>query len=243
MEDEEFEYQYDAGQTSTILVELDLSTLNGIKRDLPPRKYGSRRKTAATGADEDEDEHDANDEDADINDTQPEVTEQRQKGITNSLQVLELDSPNPMVAYKGNFYSCAWHDMIGTNMFYSLPHQGIEHTPMRQTRDCNLLGTSRVKLVGQRAKAYETASARKRQRIDNDASVRQDTRATLSHGGSQSDAEPRPAKAHPATDAHEQADFLAKLMQIQRSRQTTSNGTSLVDRNDTTIENGPPPLS
>ena len=240
MADEEFEYQYDASETSTFLVELDLSTLNGIKRDMPNRKYSNRRRKAAAEVEEDEEERDANDEDdADFDETRPESSEHRQRGVNNTLQFLDLASSNPMVAYKGNFYSCTWHDMIGTNMFYSLPHQGIEHTPERQTRAYNLLGTSRVKLVGQRAKVYETASARKRQRIDNDPPVRQNTKAALSHGGSQSDAEPRPAKPDSATDAQEQADFLAKLTEIQRSRQTTSDGTSLVDRNETTIVDAP----
>lgn len=234
MADEEYEYQYDASETSTFLIELDLSTLNGIKREVPNKKYGNRRKAAATEADEDEDDRDGNDEEAaDLNEPLPEASSRPPKGVNNNLQILELDSVNPMVAYKGNFYSCAWHDMIGTNMFYSLPHQGIEHTPVRQTRDYNLLGTSRVKIIGQRAKVYETTSARKRQRIDGDSSVRQNTEPTPNNGASQSDAEPHPAKANHATEAQEQADFLAKLMEIQRSRQTTSDGTSHVDRNQT----------
>lgn len=234
MADDEYEYEYDTSQTSTFLVEVDLSTLNGIKRDIPVKKYGKRRKEAMNEANDDDEERDDNDDD----DAAPDPTAREASGppqpqANNSLQFLELDRLNPMVAYKGSFYSCAWHDMIGTNMFYSLPHQSIAHTPVRQTREYNLLGTSRVKLVGQRAKVYETTSDRKRQRIDDGPSVRQNANATPN---SQSDADPRPDKANPVAEVQEQANFLAKLADIQRSRQTTSDGTSLVDRD------GPPIL-
>lgn len=227
MEHDEYEYQYDATDTSTFLVELDLSTLNGIKRDMPRKQYNKRRKKAGLGDDEDDEDRDDNvEEDDDVDEAMAGAAEARQKPDKGNLQVLDFDSLNPIVAYKGNFHSCTWHDMIGTNMFYSLPHQGIAHLPLRSTREYSLLGTSRVKLIGQRAKVSERASARKRQRIgDEPLSSQQE-----SPGPGQSDNEPRHAKVDSARqEIQEQTSFLEKLMEIQRSRQATSSGTSLVD--------------
>jgi hypothetical protein len=212
MEDDEYEYQYDANETSTFLVELDLSTLNGIKRDAPKRRYAKRQRKDDIVLDEAEEPDDGNAEDeADLDQPLLAAPGAQATSSKDSLQILEGDSINPIVAYKGKFYSCTWHDMIGTNMFYSLPQQGVG-----TTRDYDLLGTSRVKLVGQRAKVTEKASSRKKQRVGHETNS------------------PVPGSAvdSAATERQEQIDFLAKLKAIQESRQTTSNGASLVDHQD-----------
>ena len=240
MADDGYEYMYDTNETSTFLVELDLSTLNGIKRDVP-RPYYKRRKTARGDAEDDDEERVVVEDEADLDQPSPTVTEPPPKRAKD-LQILEGDSLNPIVAYKGNFYSCSWHDMIGTNMFYSLPHQGIDHVPMRSTRDYNLLGTSRVKLVGQRAKASETTASRKRQRVGTTAASKQNESTLLGSGVDQSDPEASPVPIDRApTELQEQTTFLQKLAAIQQARQTTSNGTSLVDHQVTSDVQASPP--
>lgn len=221
MADDEYEYQYDTNEPSTFLVELDLSTLNGIKREVPKRQYNKRRKKAAAGVDEDEEDRDCNlEDDVDHDQDTLAAAEQDSAKAKDTTQILEGDSLNPIVAYKGNFYSCTWHDMIGTNLFYSLPHQGIAHVPLRSTREYNLLGTSRVRLVGQRAKVTERPSARKRQRVDTESALT-----------GPDDGQSKTEAGHVKIDAEiqEQIDFLEKLKAIQRSHQATGHGTSLAD--------------
>ncbi|ETN39337.1 uncharacterized protein HMPREF1541_05560 [Cyphellophora europaea CBS 101466] len=232
MAEDEYEYQYDANETSTFLVELDLSTLNGINRGNLPKKTDNRRRKVAPGIDEDDGEDSDSNADSITGPAEdgPDAANHRDRHSKHGLQVLELHSMNPMVSFKGDFYSCAWHDLIGTNMFYSMPHQDIGHAPLRSTKDYNLLGTSRVKLVGQRAKVYEKASARKRQRVDQNPGARQDGNGSEEVLTTQSVVGASLTPADPASETREQADFLQKLRMIQQSRQTTSNGTSLADR-------------
>jgi hypothetical protein len=220
MADDEYEYLYDTNETSTFLVELDLSTLNGIKRDMP-RQYHKRRKYARSGADEDDEDGDGGVEDqADPDQTAPAAEASRPTRAKNDIQILEANSLNPIVSYKGNFYSCTWQDLIGTNMFYSLPHQGIEHVPLRSTRDYDLLGTSRVKLVGQRAKVSEKAASRKRQRVGTEAASKQNESTPPGSGTRQSETEAGTVKSDSMpVETQEQTAFLDKLMAIQSSRQ------------------------
>jgi hypothetical protein len=230
MADDEYEYQYDTNESTTFLVELDLSTLNGIKREVPKRQYNKRGKKTAAGVNEDDEDLDGNDEDVDRDQDVPTTAESGPAKAKGMVQILESDSLNPMVAYKGNFYSCTWHDMIGTHMFYSLPHQDIAHVPLRSNQDYNLLGTSRVKLVGHRAKVTERPSARKKQRLTTEIASRSklhDSSFTSSDNG-QSHTEAGPANVD--ADIQEQTDFMEKLKAIQKSREATSNGTSHVER-------------
>lgn len=73
------------------------------------------------------------------------------------IQVLELHSHNPVISYQNQLYSCTWSDMIGTNMFFSKHNDEVDS--LRSTEEYDLLGTSRIKLIGKQAKA--TAKPRK----------------------------------------------------------------------------------
>jgi TFIIIC subunit triple barrel domain len=68
------------------------------------------------------------------------------------IQVLELGSHNPVISYQNEIYSCTWSDMIGTNMFFSEHDEEMEADPLRSAEDYDLLGISRVKLIGRKAK-------------------------------------------------------------------------------------------
>jgi hypothetical protein len=68
------------------------------------------------------------------------------------IQVLELGSHNPVISYQNEIYSCTWSDMIGTNMFFSERDEEMEADPLRSAEDYDLLGISRVKLIGRKAK-------------------------------------------------------------------------------------------
>ena len=205
-EDCEYEYEYDPNEMSTFLVELDLATLNGIQRGSVQRgagrskkRYRTKRTEAAEAAEalaEDGQDDGASDTCLD-GDTQP----RRKQASSSSLQVLDLNTSTPFVAHKGDFYSCAWHDVIGTDMFFAPPHQKMSDQPMRSNADYQLLGTSRIRLVGSKARVVEREQARKKQRGDSDL---------LGESG--------------LGAAQEQNIFLQKLAEIREARQIANQG-------------------
>ena len=67
---------------------------------------------------------------------------------SNSVQILDFESPNPIVSYQNEVYSCTWSDMIGTNMFFT-----PQTDPWSESEEpVKLLGMSRVRLIGHKAK-------------------------------------------------------------------------------------------
>lgn len=219
MADDEYEYEYSTSETSTFLVELDLTTLNGIKRDStarrrtrPKRPRKNKRRQQEDGEADDQSSH-AEEDEAEVGDEDPDaVRDDRKRDTEVSFQVLDLGTANPIVAYKGDFYSCAWHDVIGTEMFFALPHEELNHTPLKSSKEYQLLGTSRIKLVGRKAKVLSKAQARKKQQ----------TRVAAADGEQQQNEASTPDSDYNAA-VREQGDFLQKLMEIQQARRAQSS--------------------
>jgi hypothetical protein len=88
-------------------------------------------------------------------DTPARIAESDQDGFhpfESRVQILELDSVNPIVSYQGEVFSCIWSDMVGTNMFFTHPETTDATEALRSADDYNLIGMSRIKLLGHRAK-------------------------------------------------------------------------------------------
>jgi hypothetical protein len=219
-EENEYEYVYSNDETDTCLIQLDLSTLNDSRHErLKGRDKANARQSKAAAAAQSDGETDDIDADEDSNSAQPTAT--AKPTSTPSLQILDLHTQNPIVAHRGAFYSCAWHDLLGTDMFFAPPHQpALEatHTPLRKTNNYNLLGTSRIRLVGRRAKvstkrtaASIGTAANKKARLEGVAREASERNNELEH---EADAEdPRTAAVRAQTD------FLERLRLVQETRQ------------------------
>ncbi len=72
--------------------------------------------------------------------------------FSSRVQILDLSTSNPIISYRGQVFSCTWTDVIGTNMFFAQPGMSEEVEPLRSKDNYDLLGISRIKLAGQRAK-------------------------------------------------------------------------------------------
>ena len=77
----------------------------------------------------------------------------------SSVQILDLDSGNPIISHEGQVFSCTWSDMVGTNLFFTDPAITTDAQPLRSTSNYDLIGTSRIKLVGHRAKMTKKKSS------------------------------------------------------------------------------------
>lgn len=71
------------------------------------------------------------------------------------IQIMDLHSPNPIVSYGNQMFSCSWADMIGTElMFTRSSEREPSSTPplWRNEEDgSELLCANRVRIVGQKA--------------------------------------------------------------------------------------------
>lgn len=138
---------------------------------------------------------------------------------TDTVELVEIDSTNPLISYKAQVYSCTWTDMVGTNMFFSQPSEEVVSDPLRSTEEYDLIGTSRIKLAGHRARLVSKPKSRKRR------------------GSHAADSDPIDSDSHdsPPDDAkvkeqkQKQALFLERLSSAKRARGETDNVTTVLD--------------
>ena len=133
------------------------------------------------------------------------------------IQILELHSYNPIISYQNEVYSCTWSDMIGTNMFFG--KHDDEADALRATDDYDLLGTSRIKLTGRKAKM--TNRPGQRGMYKNTAEDLEDQGIDLMSGKSLGGL--RSVNATINRDIKKQAKFLERLMDAKRARGEKDN--------------------
>lgn len=125
-----------------------------------------------------------------------------------SLQILDLSSGNPIVAYDGEVYSCKWADMIGTNMFFANPQDVPLYESELSTAEYDMIGMSRIKLVGTKTKLTP---------------IQQSVVSGHSVPAGQSLGTIRRNNAKVNADLRKQASFLEQLMNIKKDRGETDN--------------------
>ena len=141
------------------------------------------------------------------------------------IQILELHSHNPVISYENEVYSCSWSDMIGTNMFFSMHLDDPPTAPLRSTEDYDLLGTSRIKLVGRQATVLNKTRPRGSKRAsvagENLSESLQDEEPEKMNGSSLGDLHLRNPSRN--KDLKRQAAFLENLMNVKRAKGQTDN--------------------
>ena len=136
----------------------------------------------------------------------------------SEIQILELESYNPVVSYQNEVYSCTWSDVIGTNMFFTEHDEETTADPLHATEDYDLLGISRIKLIGRKAK------------LTNKPGTSEGYRNTADNVEEERD--PRPGKgfgslrsSNPVVNRErkKQAKFLENLMDAKRAKGQIDN--------------------
>jgi hypothetical protein len=137
----------------------------------------------------------------------------------SEIQILELQSCNPVISYENEIYSCTWSDMIGTNMFFSEHDDDMDVDLLCSTEDYDLLGTSRIKLIGRKAKLTDKPG-RKRE-YSNTAKDVQDEEMDLRSGKGLGTL--RSSNPVINRERKKQAKFLENLMDAKRAKGQTDN--------------------
>lgn len=180
--------------------------------DLPDKRNTKKPKTSNLEGRTSIANNEATDPTPDVNaEDGPEDVPAMQYGI----QFLDLHTGNPIVSFKGDAYSCAWTDMIGTNMFFSQPKETPLYDPEISTNDFDMIGISQIKLVGNPIKVtsipQDAAASTTKTPTRNEASA-----TPLQSGKSLGTIRRSNAKVN--ADLRKQANFLEQLMNIKKNR-------------------------
>jgi len=140
----EWEYEYDPEEVDTYYVTLDLTS------HLLPTLRGKGNNTAKP------DTKPADRKSDEVSQQLVEGVEISQKGHTqqeqskNPLQIIDLQSDNPLIAYNKQLYSCSWATDVGTSVFLSAPSENLdlEYNPLRSFKTFDLVGTTSARLMG-----------------------------------------------------------------------------------------------
>jgi TFIIIC subunit triple barrel domain len=145
----------------------------------------------------------------------------------NDIQILDLHGQNPVISYQNQIYYCTWSDLIGTAMFFTKAEAGVEEEAVLSTSDVRLINTSRVKLIGQKAKLVGKPRRKRRRQVEEDSSeaiLAEDVYdQDLSVVSGKSLGEIRTSNPKINADIKRQANFLEKLMDVKRARGESDN--------------------
>lgn len=67
------------------------------------------------------------------------------------VQILDLHSENPVVAYGNQIFSCSWADQLGTELLLTAPDEIPDGVALTRGKDFNLVAANRVKILGHKA--------------------------------------------------------------------------------------------
>ncbi|KAF2807623.1 uncharacterized protein BDZ99DRAFT_499967 [Mytilinidion resinicola] len=158
-DDDEWEYEYDENETEEFYVTLDLSGIlptgqEGIdpayipSEDRPrtgrPSYKKTKSKTTVTAASRLAAQASA-----------PELAPQSETDTLDSsrIQIVDLHTSTPLIAYQGQLLSCHWASTVGTDMLFAKqdPDADSHHAPLRTVAPFDLLGLSSTKLMASTA--------------------------------------------------------------------------------------------
>jgi hypothetical protein len=150
-QDDEWEYEYDQDETEDFYITLDMSNvpsndtsgLGFVHARLASRPLRLQSKLRQDMV--------RRPEGMVTNPTNPEETAAESTG---EMQIINLDTQNPLAVYNGQLLSCKWASTIGTDMFFVKSGSGAEagEQPLRSLPAVDLLAISSTKLVAKTAR-------------------------------------------------------------------------------------------
>lgn len=152
----------------------------------------------------------------------------------DDIQILDLHGQNPVISYQNQIYYCTWSDMIGTAMFFSKAEAGTEEAALMSTNDFHLINTSRIKLLGQKAKLAGKPGRKRRRPLDDNSSyaicagIESEDDNSLANGKGLG--EIRTSNPKTNADIKRQAAFLERLMDVKRAKGESDNVRTVFSR-------------
>ncbi|KAJ6141670.1 hypothetical protein N7470_010060 [Penicillium chermesinum] len=213
---DDYEYEYHESETESFYLNLDLTSINGLLR--PPR---SRQVDVPLPSEEDPTPYDPQG-DRFFDDGAPLDGPEASTLSTERIQVLGLDTCNPVVSYYNQIFSCSWADQIGTELIFSHPEEdaGLGHDqtcpPLQQGPAFHLIAANSVKLLGRKANiASSTGPA-----LVPEANPPANSISTDSSLASTQEPTPNAVPRRPEPPSH-QAAFIQRLQALKAAKGQT----------------------
>ena len=84
------------------------------------------------------------------------ANERQENDANSTFQIIEFDSAEPLVSYKGHVFRCSWRTGLGTDLLFSAPDvkpEGVK--ALIEDSKFNLLAATNIKLIGHAAELTE----------------------------------------------------------------------------------------
>ncbi|KAI8963785.1 hypothetical protein F5Y11DRAFT_346235 [Daldinia sp. FL1419] len=183
-EDEsEWEYEYSKTETETFYVTLDLSQADFTSRDAsvinrPGYRGGEKAERAKLYMNKrmsPDNEFENSDEERDIShNPKPQEPQSVGDGDDHEVQILDLETTNPIISYKGRVYSGQWNQNVGTELLITKRDPDNPLPAIRSLGDgVDLLAASCARINVKEKQLKPKDAAMKRQRDLNAARERQ----------------------------------------------------------------------
>ncbi|KKK12190.1 hypothetical protein ARAM_003813 [Aspergillus rambellii] len=214
-EDSDYEYEYHDTETETFYLNIDLTTHHGPIR--PARRRhdpSSSTATATTGPPSAPSAH--------TDDQDPAIASSESDNVSaERVQILGLHTANPIISYQNQIFSGSWADQIGTELFFSRPGQDAsfdpdaaaptEVTPLKHTKDFDLIAANSVKILSRKATLISSSSSGGQ--VQNHPDPLQQPLETSSA--------PETPGVYKPDHQSNQARFLGRLMELKKRRGET----------------------
>ena len=158
-----------------------------------------------------------------VGEPEAETPKENEESGRDDIQILDPASLNPIISYRGQYFTCTWSDMIGTNMFFTQPSEELPSAePLLRGTDFNLQGVSRIKLIAQRSKVVAQPGPRKRARAT-DEEPHSETEQEGEAVNGKALGTLRSNNAATNIEIRKQASFLERLIDIKRKKGEKDN--------------------
>ena len=147
------------------------------------------------------------------------------------IQILDFHSPNPIVSYQNQIYSCEWTSTIGTDVLLTAPEPNEPHPVLRQGPGVSILAATNLKLSGRpvQLESRQPTSLKKKGQ-EKELTPDSSSQATKNSDSKQAPSVQIPEGLAPNRVRQNQANFLQRLIAVKAAKGETDEVTVYAQR-------------
>ncbi len=147
------------------------------------------------------------------------------------IQILDFHSPNPIISYQHQIYSCEWASTIGTDVLLTAPEPNYPLPVLRQGPGVSVFAATSLKLSGRPVQLdSRQPTSSETQRHDHKSAPGSSTQPNKTSGGKQITSVEIPDGLVPNRARQNQANFLQRLIAVKAAKGETDEVTVYAQR-------------
>ena len=152
-------------------------------------------------------------------------------GPEDRIQILDFHSPNPIISYQNQIYSCEWTSTIGTDVLLTVPEPDEPHPVLRQGPGVSVLAATSLKLSGRPVQLDSRQPTRSEtQSQDHKSAPDSSSQANETSDSKQATSVRIPDGLTPNRARQNQANFLQRLIAVKAAKGETDEVTVYAQR-------------